>query len=359
MKAKRIECRFLRHTALWLLLLTGLYATPLRAQEQTITLPSQRLTAGEAISQIESQAGLIIGVNHSNFDIRRYIAPPSTRMNLDQLLDLIVAGTDHTYIRRDRHVIIVAQEKKTPVKVAVIESTPARPVVSQEQIEAAMMELIPDIPAEELPEPEIRTYKNVSYGDSGQRLSFSTEDTPGLTPLAGRQPSLALKSNLGYAAATLTPNLGMEFGLGRKTTLEVSAGWNPWGLDGKENDNKKLVHIIVQPEFRWWTCERFNGHFFGLHAQGAVFNISQHKLGLFDFEKQYRYQGHALGAGVSYGYSVMLSPVINLEFTAGLGVWWLDYDRYSCDKCARTAEPFDKFYFGPTKAAVSLVFILK
>ena len=77
---------------------------------------------------------------------------------------------------------------------------------------------------------------------------------------------VAVKTNLLYGAGTLTPNLGVEFGLGKRTTLDISGGYNPWNRQGTATDNKKWVHNIVQPEFRYWLCQRFNGHFFGVHG---------------------------------------------------------------------------------------------
>ncbi|MEG1935625.1 MAG: DUF3575 domain-containing protein, partial [Rikenellaceae bacterium] len=44
--------------------------------------------------------------------------------------------------------------------------------------------------------------------------------------------SVAIKTNLLYGAAAYTPNLGLEIGLGRKTTLDISGGYNPWNRDG-------------------------------------------------------------------------------------------------------------------------------
>lgn len=32
--------------------------------------------------------------------------------------------------------------------------------------------------------------------------------------------------------------------------------------------------LLVQPELRYWLCERFNGSFFGLHGHYADVNMS-------------------------------------------------------------------------------------
>ena len=79
--------------------------------------------------------------------------------------------------------------------------------------------------------------------------------------------STAIKTNLLYWGTT-SPNLQLEFGLTKKTTLELGAGFNLFEF----SDNKKFKHVLVQPEYRYWFCERFNGHFLGVHAHGAQFN---------------------------------------------------------------------------------------
>lgn len=88
---------------------------------------------------------------------------------------------------------------------------------------------------------------------------------------------VAVKTNVLYWATT-TPNLGFEFGLGKKTSLEFFGGYNPWNLD--KGENKKMKHYLIQPEFRYWLCERFQGHFFGLHAGFSEYNVSGVRLPL-------------------------------------------------------------------------------
>ncbi|MEG2371127.1 MAG: DUF3575 domain-containing protein, partial [Alistipes sp.] len=95
---------------------------------------------------------------------------------------------------------------------------------------------------------------------------------------AAAQGTVAVKTNLLYGAGAFTPNLGVEIGLGKRTTLDLSGGYNWFNLDGKRNNNKKLVHFMVQPEFRYYLCEKFNGHFFGVHALYSQYNIGGHNL---------------------------------------------------------------------------------
>jgi hypothetical protein len=169
---------------------------------------------------------------------------------------------------------------------------------------------------------------------------------------------VAVKTNLLHGAVTLTPNLAAEVALGRHLTLDLSVAYNPWNLKGSEEDNTKLVHLLVQPELRYWPCKRFNGHFFGLHLLAANYNIGGHAIPLL-FEKAYRYEGTAAGAGISYGYHLPLTPAWGLEFTLGAGYVYLSHEKHDCPKCGESLGTFTKDYFGPTKAGLSLVYVLK
>lgn len=144
---------------------------------------------------------------------------------------------------------------------------------------------------------------------------------------------IAAKTNLLYWSTT-TPNLGLEFGVGKRATLNLTGAYNPWTLN--KDTNKKIRHWLVMPEFRYWLCERFNGHFFGLHSGYAFYNISGVRVLFQDKStKQHRYQGWATGAGITYGYSWLLGKRWNLEATVGLGYIYSKYDKYECATCGK------------------------
>ena len=167
---------------------------------------------------------------------------------------------------------------------------------------------------------------------------------------------VVIKNNILYDATT-TPNLALEMALSRKTTLELGAGLNWFEF----SDNKKFKHLLVQPELRWWTCEVFNGHFFGIHAHGAQFNVGgwNFPVGRLDTFKDNRYEGYLYGGGVSYGYQWLLSPRWNLEAGIGGGYARIHYDRYPCAECGTKLSERKYNYWGVTKAAVSLIYIIK
>lgn len=170
-------------------------------------------------------------------------------------------------------------------------------------------------------------------------------------------PVVALKTNLLTDAALLSPNLKLEFGLSKRTSLELSYIIRPWRNKEKDND-KKLLYWFASPEFRYWTCERFNGHFFGIHPFFGEYNVSGYKIPQV-FEKDFRYEGTAMGAGISYGYHLILNHRWSLEATVGVGYAYLKYDKFECGKCGNKINNFTKSYFGPTRVAINLIYIIK
>lgn len=175
----------------------------------------------------------------------------------------------------------------------------------------------------------------------------------------------AVKSNLLYDATT-TLNLGAELALSDKYTLDVSASYNPWTF---KNDRKMKLWLL-QPEARYWFCEKFNGHFLGAHLHGGQYNWggmlpwgsgNGKMFGVIKDRhiQENRYQGWLLGAGVSYGYQWILSKRWSLEANIGVGYASLSYTRYPCGTCGSKTGDGHKNYFGPTKAGISLIYIIK
>ena len=179
-----------------------------------------------------------------------------------------------------------------------------------------------------------------------------------LSALIGKTSAqeIGIKTNLLYWASA-SPNLGVEIGLGKQTTLDISAGFNPFSFSG----DKQWKHWLIQPEFRWWTCERFNGHFLAAHLVGGGFNIgnlSSFPFSIWDGLKDYRYKGHAFGGGIGYGYAWMLGKHWNLEAEVGVGYAHAWYDQYSyAEQGAKSLSNGNKNYWGITKLAISFVYL--
>ena len=170
---------------------------------------------------------------------------------------------------------------------------------------------------------------------------------------------VAIKSNIAYDA-TASVNLGMEFALTQQWTFEVSGNLNAWNMP----NDMKWKHWFAQPEFRYWFCEKYSGHFLGIHSHSGQFNVggipnNLNFLGT-DFSRlsDSRFQGWFVGGGIAYGYAFILGKHFNLELELGIGYSYTRYDRFECVGCGRKVEEnMEHHYVGPTKAAVNLVYL--
>ncbi len=165
-----------------------------------------------------------------------------------------------------------------------------------------------------------------------------------------------LKTNLAYWA-TATPNVAAEARLSSKWSLDLSAGWNPFTF----SDNKKLKHVAIQPELRYWLGCPFKRHFLGAHLLYSHYNAGgiHFPFGLFSDLRDHRFQGDLGAIGIVYGYDWSLgkSNRWSLEAAIGLGYGITRYTKYRCyGRCASSLETKTRGMLMPTKAAISLVY---
>lgn len=174
---------------------------------------------------------------------------------------------------------------------------------------------------------------------------------------------VAIKTNLLHDA-TLTPNLGFEFGLAPKWTLDISADVNMWPINYHDKE-RYWERWMVQPEIRYWFCNKFQGHFIALHAIGGQFNVGN--IGFlpnflnnrFKQLKDERWRGWGVGAGFGYGYAWTLGKHWNLEAEIAVGWMYSRYDRISGKGDTKVYLQKDKVhnYVGPTKLALNIEYL--
>lgn len=166
-----------------------------------------------------------------------------------------------------------------------------------------------------------------------------------------RAQQVAVKTN-GLMLAAMAPNVGCEFVVGERSSIDLSAFGSV-----KVYGNKAKI-IGFQPEYRYW----FNGRpmtreFVGIAALGATYDITWGR---------HIYQGDAAGAGVTFGYSFNLSKRLNVECYGGFGAVYFRQKQYYVNDnfedfiengAARANATGYKLL--PIKLGVSISYILK
>lgn len=197
-----------------------------------------------------------------------------------------------------------------------------------------------------------------------------------LTALTG-SAQVALRTNaLGWTTATV--NAGVEAAVSPRSTLYLGGSLNPWEF-GKDRHFRMWD---VRPEYRYWFCETFGGHFVGVHALGGQYNAKRvnfplrslvwgdardvnenfppkdHAPGWPDIEGENagrHVEGWYMGAGVSYGYQWILSRHWNMEASLGVGYVYSPLTYYG--RCQQVINRHALHYVGPTNAQLGLIYL--
>lgn len=161
----------------------------------------------------------------------------------------------------------------------------------------------------------------------------------------GFSQKLALKTNL-VQWATASPNLGAEFVLSNRLSLDLSGSFNVWF----PGSSLALKHVLIQPELRYWFGRPMTRHFVGATAFYSNYNVLfRHK----------RYYGDAVAAGFTYGYVWVINKRWNLEATVGLGALHCRQYKYAETEVRPEDINDSHWMIAPVKLGVSFVYILR
>lgn len=333
---------------------------------RTVTFSGLNITLGQAIAEIEAQTPYTFVFNTAQVNTGTPVRFTGREMSVAQALKEIFAQIPFRSVIRNSFIGLAPEQEKAERANPAARITAsgltndtynpsdpnrsAAPLHRPDSFRRAEVYEIERVVTLVPAEPVARSYPapRSAYRPAIDRAGIYTS-----------QPSLAIKTNLLYGGALLTPNLSLEIASGPKQTFEFSGSYQAWGREKAASDShKQLAHWTLRPEYRWWTCERFNGHYFGAHALYSRYYVSGRDIPLL-FKKEFSYDGHAVGAGFTYGYHWAVGKRWGVEFNIGVGYAYMWYDKGNCSKCEPLAESQDKHYFGPTRAGINLVFMIK
>lgn len=216
----------------------------------------------------------------------------------------------------------------------------------------------------EIPTPEVVAPHDtviVEHRDTVEVVRHDTVVVPGPVVPSCKPFYMALKTNLLYDVA-LVPNIGAEFYLGRGWSVGgnwMYAWWksdrrhNYWRLYGGELDIRKYFG-------RRAAGKPLTGHHLGLYGQLFTYDFETGGTG---------YMGGKPGGtlwekmnyavGLEYGYSLPVARRLNLDFVIEVGYWGGEYHKYDpVDGHYVWKETRQRHWFGPTKAEISLVWLI-
>ncbi|MDR2804700.1 MAG: DUF3575 domain-containing protein [Dysgonamonadaceae bacterium] len=170
---------------------------------------------------------------------------------------------------------------------------------------------------------------------------------------------IALKNNLLYDVALL-PNLTAEWYIGKQWSLAVEGNWSWWTF-GRPIQNRWYHRIqIAGVELRKWINSPYplQGHALGVYSMTGNYDL---RLFVTDEYSKGWLSYQSWSAGLSYAYSFPIANRFNIEL--GLAAGYIGGRYYQYDYCmthehwAKRAT-FNRNYIGPTRASLSLVWLL-
>lgn len=182
-----------------------------------------------------------------------------------------------------------------------------------------------------------------------------------VSPDSSQKNFFALKSNMLYDAA-LIPNLGMEFYVGKNISI-----YGEWMYAWWDRESRHRYWRIYGGDLglRWWFGKKahakpLTGHHLGIYGGIFTFDFEFGDTGYLGGKPHGTLRDRCLvNAGVEYGYALPVAKRLNIDFSIGLGYLGGHYIKYF---------PFDNEYFrdkeykirffGPTKAEISLVWLI-
>ena len=183
----------------------------------------------------------------------------------------------------------------------------------------------------------------------GEEISTNDDDSK------SRSFCMALKTNMLYLLAAV-PNLGAEVHMGGGWSLAANWQYAWWSSDAA-----CWYHRIYggDASLRKWfgkraTKQHFAGHHVGIYGQMLTYDFVFGKESTGQLADKWSY-----GAGIEYGYSLPIGKALRFDFTLGVGYLTGTYKTYKLqDDCYVWQQTRKRNYFGPTKAEISLVWVI-
>ena len=169
-----------------------------------------------------------------------------------------------------------------------------------------------------------------------------------------QQPfQIALKTNVLLDLIAI-PNAGLEIPLGNRWSVAVNGHYAWWKSDARSWYWRTYGGDIALR--RWFGSKTAGrplaGHHAGIYGQMLTYDFATGGRGYLADKWSY-------GAGLEYGYSLPIRKRLHLDFTLGVGYLGGEYKEYlPMDDHYVWQATRNRNWFGPTKAEISLVWLL-
>lgn len=152
---------------------------------------------------------------------------------------------------------------------------------------------------------------------------------------------LSLSTNIVDYAGSGAANIEASYGFARHWSASAGLKYDAGGYERQQ---------LYSVGARYWPWHIYSGWWLGGKMQYQEFNDVLRVSRLTS-------EGDRYGAGISAGYSKMLSPHLNMDM--GIGFWsgFSRFTTYACPTCGRIVDSGARFFFLPNDLLMSLTWI--
>ena len=146
-------------------------------------------------------------------------------------------------------------------------------------------------------------------------------------------------------------NAEAGYSLSQHWSLFLNGKWNPFVFNAKEGPGKQFQNKSLNLAFgaKFWPFFVYSGFFYGFKFQWQQYN----RGGIISPDT---YQGDAIGGGISFGYALLLTKNINIEFGVGLWSGWTEYTHHAYPKCGKTIGKGEKWFVYPNDILINICY---
>lgn len=167
-----------------------------------------------------------------------------------------------------------------------------------------------------------------------------------LTVMPAKAQIFAIQTNALDYAALGTLNLQAQVSFAQNYSVFIDGRWNPWTFGTSENP-LQLGQRKLSAGVRFWPWYVYSGWWVAASFQWSALDVR----GLFKQPEIHARGG--LGGGVSFGYSFMLAPHLNLDL--GAGVCYTRYTSFVAGNDPDTKGT--QSFFQPDFLSASIVYV--
>lgn len=164
---------------------------------------------------------------------------------------------------------------------------------------------------------------------------------------------IGLKTNMLYDAL-LIPTLGAEIYVGRNVSIAGQWSYAWWSRNVR---HRYWRYYGGDAGARWWfgrlaDKKPLTGHHIGIYGQIFTYDFENGGSGQMGAKFNY-------GGGIEYGFALPIGPRLNIDFSIGIGYIAGRYYKYKpIDGHYVWQSTHKRCWFGPTKAEISLVWLV-